>query len=123
MIAVTKYDDCRPPSSTKRSPRKKGNSLNVETLFKEVRQQVKNVTGVECPRGIIFPISALWAEEARELKGNPNFKDLREDVMASLSKSHDSPLQGQGETTQSIPSLTLASQLERSSGILQLEEG
>ena len=123
MIAVTKYDDCRPSSSTRRGTRKKGHSLDLDKLYEKVSQQVQNATEVECPRGIIFPISAQWAEEAREFRGVPYDVGLRDEVMTSLSKAQDSPLQGQGETAQSVPSLTLASQLERSSGILQLEEG
>lgn len=74
---------------------------------------------MECPLEIIVPVSAEWAQQARLLRQDPA---LRSEVTESLRKVPDSLMRGQGETAQSIPSLTLASQLETSSGILKLEE-
>ena len=74
------------------------------------------------PLEVIVPVSAEWAEQARELRHEPFEEHLRHKVTESLHKVPEPVLQGQGETMSSAPSETLASQLEGSSGILQLEE-
>ena len=117
MIAITKYDDSRPKSSA--GPRNRRKVRSSQELQQLVCDQVKNATGMECPLDIIVPVSAEWAEQARGLRQDPS---LRQDVTESLRKVPDTLMRGQGETAQNIPSLTLASQLEKSSGILKLEE-
>ena len=78
-------------------------------------------TGVECPREIVVPLSAEWAEQARELRQKPKDRELQEDVTQSLRMVPDSP-RGQGEEAASTRSIVLSSQLEVSCGIMQLEE-
>ena len=123
VIAVTKYDDSRPKSSARSRSRKRVEEVrSLQELQQLVCDQVKNATGMECPLDIIVPVSAEWAEQARELRQDPSEKSLRQDVTESLRKVPEPPIQGQGETAYSIPSFTLASQLERASGIQTLEE-
>ena len=120
MIAITKYDDSRPKSSA--GPRSRRKVRSSQELQQLICDQVKNATGMECPLDIIVPVSAEWAEQARGLRQDPSETSLRQDVTESLRKVPDTLMRGQGETAQNIPSLTLASQLEKSSGILKLEE-
>jgi len=120
VIAITKYDDSRPKSSA--GPRSRRKVRSSQELQQLVCDQVKNATGMECPLDIIVPVSADWAEQARELRQYPSNEDLRYKVTESLRKVPEPLLLGQGETPSSAPPETLASQLEKSSGILQLEE-
>ena len=125
MTAVTKYDlwipDSPVRSRTRRSHRAQ-TSKSPRQLQQHIHDQVKSTIGVECPFEIIVPVSANWAEQARELRQEPLNVDLRHKVTESLRKVPDPLLLGQGETPSSAPPETLASQLEMSSGILQLEE-
>ena len=124
VIAVTKYDCCPKSSVRSKTRRRVENVLSVHKLQQLVCDQVKNATGMQCPLDIIVPVSAVWAEQARELRQDPLEPSLRQDVIDSLSlcKVLDPLMQGQGETATSMSSLTLASQLERSSEIKQLEK-
>ena len=122
VVAVSKYDLYLKQSSDRRRRSKQGKQQqNQHDLRKEICDQIKASTGIECPREIIVPLSAEWAEQARELRQNPKDRELQEDVTQSLRMVPDSP-RGQGEEAASTRPIVLSSQLEVSCGIMQLEE-
>ena len=123
VTAVTKYDLWFSDSPVRsRTRRRAQTSKSPRQLQQHIHDQVKSTIDVECPFDIIVPVSADWAEKARELMQDPSNEDLRHKVTESLCKVPEPLLLGQGETPSSAPPETLASQLEKSSGILQLEE-
>ena len=123
MIAVSKYDDCYPKSSVTSSIRRRTEKVrSMQELQQLVCNQVKMATGMECPLEIIVPVSAEWADQARQLKHVPSDSSLRHNVSECLRRVPGPLLQGQGERAENIPSQTLATQLETSSGIMKLEQ-
>jgi len=78
----------------------------------------------DVPKEVIIPMCGLWAYRARKLAREPDIKKSRQDVVRALCAVKSLPA-GQGESREScyvsLPSLEIASNLEKLTGICELE--
>ena len=93
---------------------------SVQEVKKEVSQMIRRAVDVPFPEERVIPLCGLWAFYGRELRCNPDDKDLKKKCLDCLEKCYSGP-RGEDKKIPDPSSEEMAETLETSSNVKALE--
>ena len=111
LIAVTHFDEyyCHPDEFS-----------SVQEVKEVISQMIKSAVDVPFSEERVIPVCGRWAFYGRQLKCNPDDKDLKKKCLPYLEQCYQGP-RGEDKEIPDLPSEEIAKTLETSSDIETLE--